>query len=354
MKRRHHFVPRFYLQRFESTPRCINIYNLGRERVIEGASLRDQCHRHRLYGSAKVEDAFADLEGSIAPVLANIVGTLQAPDARTQEHHALLAFVALQLLRTPAHAARALEATTRMAHVAFAGAPPPGFTGSERQSLQIALRTFPAMVAALDDLGMHVVEAPTGHAFMTSDNPVFRYNTYCEGIKWLGVTGAVCRGLQVFLPLSPRVALMLVDGWVYKMGDSRAAASSTARPQDVESLNLIQLISAQHNVYFSTRPDDTHLRDLAAPARKLRAARVQRVQVAYQVDDDKSQLLHMHEQMPNIQLRLSFVRLRRAARRVPLLQRPSRTRKAVSMLPELPVPPHLRGRTTTFVTRRPS
>ena len=101
------------------------------------------------------------------------------------------------------------------------------------------------VVEAIKDLKFLVLNADVD-VFITSDNPVFKYNQYCQGVQNFGTTGAGQTGLQIFLPLSPRDQLVLYDGKVYDHVKSR-----TPNPKDIDMINSIQVVSAENNLYFS-------------------------------------------------------------------------------------------------------
>ena len=72
------------------------------------------------------------------------------------------------------------------------------------------------MKEAISDLKVHLVWSPH-QVFLTSDNPIFKYNQYCEGVRFSGVTGGGSRGLQIFVPLSPYLHLILYDDRTYRV-----------------------------------------------------------------------------------------------------------------------------------------
>ena len=80
------------------------------------------------------------------------------------------------------------------------------------------LSQFPIIAKCLDDLKMQLINAAPGSQFVTSDNPVFQYNLYCEESNEGGKIGALKVGLLLFIPLSPQLCLLLYDGSVYKVG----------------------------------------------------------------------------------------------------------------------------------------
>ena len=214
--RRHHYVPRFYLRSFLRDGRRVNLFNLKGDRVVFGASLRDQCYASRFYGADdRVEKALSEIEAVAAPLLARMRdGSI--PGGGTPERDALILFLGLQLARTTATQAYALKMSQLLTHVAFDGkAPERAMT--PKQVTRVMLSLAPTLATTIADLSFTLLSSPPGASFVTSDNPVFKYNTYCEGILHFGVTGTKCKGLQLFFPVSPRKVLLLFDAAVYKL-----------------------------------------------------------------------------------------------------------------------------------------
>lgn len=321
MGRRHHFVPRFYLATFSSAPRRINILNLKRSQLILEASLRDQCYAHRLYGvDDAIEDTLAEFEGVSAKLFRTIRDRRLIPGGGTAERDVLMQFIGLQLARTTAAQANAMDTSRLMADVAFDGSPPDWYDLSSADAMRLTLSMGPMMAATIRDLSATLILSCPGHSFATSDNPAFRYNSYCEGITDSGVTGTQCRGLQIFLPVSPQLLLYLFDAAVYKLARS-SRHFVTATPEDMDDLNRIQLVGAHENVYFDTPALGSSLLRSASTVQSIRQVIGPRITKAVDVEDDRSELLHQYTPMPQLQLKLSFVSIRSNALRVPLFER---------------------------------
>ena len=104
-KRENHFVPRFYLNKFASSEKRINLYNFNRKSLIKDVSIRTQCRKKDFYGTVQeIEDSIADLEGAVAPILNSIILNESLPKIPSNEHTKLIAFIAIQLLRTSSSA----------------------------------------------------------------------------------------------------------------------------------------------------------------------------------------------------------------------------------------------------------
>ena len=332
VKRKHHFVPKFYLEAFRSEVRRIHLYNLKRLLPVQSASLRDQCYKHRFYGpDDEVENLLAGLEGSLAPVLKEIRSKGVLPPAESDKHLHLLTFGAMQVLRTPKHAERLNRMFDKALKQVYSGAA--NQLGMDLEATRIGfddtvlitLRNLPQMQAAVSDLRAHLIVS-SRNAFLTSDNPAFKYNQYCEEIQYTGVTGAIQKGLQIFIPLSPRLQLVLYDGSTYRAVAGRYSRSSGAKQSDIDQLNKMQLISADENVYFADWQQLHDITRLLPEIENLRIPDSTVVQEYGQDDDPNSSLIHQYDQTGNMSLDLSFLSLKGEVRRVPIDDRPHQYR----------------------------
>ena len=320
MGRRHHYVPKFYLRAFSRDRRRVNLYNLKNERFVFGASLRDQCYVPRFYGrDERVETVLARIEAVAAPLFSKMRDHGAIPGGGTPERDALVFFIGLQLARTTGAQAHSLRMSQLLTEVAFDGrAPERALT--PKQSTQIMLSLAPRIATSLADLALTLVTSSSDATFATSDDPVFKYNTYCEGLLHAGVTGTQCKGLQLFFPISPTKLLLLYDAAVYRLvraGQRTAMAS----PQDVDQLNRLQLVGAAENVYFEDSTTGRLLGQAASAAVAIRNASRPRIVLAIDDADENSELLHQFWPMPQLDLRLSFITLRPKAQAHPLTMR---------------------------------
>lgn len=214
MKRRYHFVPQFYLRAFscDEERKRIHVYNLKRESAFQGAALKHQCYRHRFYGKQDdLEDAFSELEGLVAPSIARVIETQRGPQLGSEDHKALIMFLALQHSRTTAAMLRVQSSLNLFANTAFDGSPLQDYIADVDTALTMSLDNLRLMMGLIDDLRIHTIIAPNGHAFITSDHPVSRYNHYCYGVKGLGVLGLTGKGFRLFMPVAPTVSVLLLD-----------------------------------------------------------------------------------------------------------------------------------------------
>ena len=169
---------------------------------------------------------------------------------------------------------------------------------------------------------MAAVVAGPGIRFITSDNPVFKYNQYCEGgPRGIGTLGFAMSGFQLFVPLSPDVLLMLFDGDIYKVGQRGGEVVICTDLRDAAILNGMQVVGAERNLLFSVGDDVRLVAAAASDFARLRAYRGPRVGELVEVDNTRNRIIHLHEAVPNLRLNLSFVSVRRGARTLPLMER---------------------------------
>jgi hypothetical protein len=112
-KKRQHFVPRMYLDRFANDGQVFvrrrvgepfesNCINVAVESGFYDVELPDGTK------SKRYEDDLGDIEDRTAPVLRKIDDTLVPPDPQSEEHRILAVYLAVQLTRTPEERQRVL------------------------------------------------------------------------------------------------------------------------------------------------------------------------------------------------------------------------------------------------------
>ena len=345
---RQHYVPRFYLKSFESAPRRLHLYNLKMSQPIANVSLRDQCRRHNFYGSeGEAEKLLAATENEWDRIVTSIKRDRRLPRSDSSDERLMFLFVAAQALRTKKTSdqyARALanigerivKYGTRLGeqlsiHDVNTVLGEPESPGMMALPLSLRVRDY------ISDLNAHLVisERPN---FITSDNPVFRYNQlfrynqFCEDSRMIGAIGAKKKGLQIFVPISPNICLILYDGSIYKVSGSGAVTrSSCVSKDDVKSLNFIRLVSAGDNIYFSNWNQRQYIGASFEKAKMLRDIETDHICQFVNDEDEREVLTGLAESVPNLSLDLRCLRVRRKALRIPVedLQRLFRSRHAV-------------------------
>lgn len=113
----------------------------------------------------------------------------------------------------------------------------------------------------LEDLKYHIIKNETQLEFHISDHPVFIYNWLYRNLEHPGVTSLTSLGLQIFLPLSPKLTLCLYDPKIYKYGQ-RNLVTCISDSNDVDILNSFQIVNADSIIGFRKRESETDLKHL--------------------------------------------------------------------------------------------
>lgn len=320
--KKHHYVPRFYLKRFSADERSINLYNFRLGRAIASVNLKNQCHRDYMYGQdGEHEKRLAVLEGAFAQLLRNIIPSCVLPPPMSPDHESLAILVLLQYART-AHTADAfdemadgmwkaiLEKDSRVS---------PDMLNKVRivntDPANLAVATMLRLYHLILDLRYKLLLAPPDREYLTSDNPVVMYNQLMEFERFGSNTGLASKGLQIFYPLSPKHLLYMYDRDVYSCGSHRDSVMHVPTDDDVLQLNTLQVASALENVYYRGPSADV-FRAASAGERGRRTKKAQLIRGRERsTPTGSSQLLGMSREDVRTNLRLTFVRLLKPAKR---------------------------------------
>ena len=236
-KLEHHFVPQFYFRMFNGGQRFIHLLTLNELRLVQFASIKGQCARHKFYGTVEVEDALSVREGGYAPSFASVLRyawdpLLPFPDAH--DIQSLQEGILLQYARTPravamqrtAHQAVMLHAFREYARSSRdAGYRETTLRAidqgrvqcrvSDVETVLMSLTLAVRSVVAISDLSIAILRNHCGIPFLFGDSPAVFYNLYMWEIKGHGVLGFQSPGLMIFFPLDPRTQVLLYDPGAY-------------------------------------------------------------------------------------------------------------------------------------------
>jgi len=320
----HHFVPQFYLRNF-GAGNSIALFNLDEKRHVPEASIPGQCKRPHLYGrDMDVEQALGDIEGHAAKVIADILARKTLPTPGSEAHAALSAFLLFLERRTPAAGAQVEADMTATFRAAFRDR---SLEMKCESPVLFNLGLVAKQIPAILDLAAKVLVNSTDMAFITSDSPVVRFNQWCQGVHDVGCTGLASRGLQVFLPVSPRDVFVLYDPSVYRVGTESSSVVDVWNVRDVVGLNGLQLLTAENNLYYS--PGQAGSKPIESLPIRWRSCRVECARTHRAISEDQtSELIHTYRPLPLINLSVSFMHVLRAVANVPLNDRAQELRKS--------------------------
>lgn len=270
-KKKQHFVPRFYLRQFsnELDRKSIGLWDIQKEVFVRNASLKNQAYGEYFYGkNLEIEDALAQIEGVVSRILKKIVVTQQLPSNDSIERVSLFVYIVYQAERTQ-YAAEALnESIDKFVHIAFKEDKRikedlPDLQVGIHNAAVFLLGTVSKILPIVMDMEIKLLRNKTDQEFVTSDNPVVKYNQFMEVRKWPGGHyGWASAGLQVFFPISPSLCLVLYDKDVYRLGLRLHRLVEIEKVEDIDQLNALQLINANRNLHFSHGVPEEYIKRL--------------------------------------------------------------------------------------------
>lgn len=330
-KRRHHYVPRFYLRYFSKrdSPGQIALWNLEKQVYIPKAGIAKEAYEIDLYGTdQQIEDGFAIIESNVAPIINGIIETRRLPSANSKERILLLLFIMFQAERTKA-AAEELETTSDdLFHAVYKhDSRLRDYLPHVKLRLQNAapfrLSMLEKTIPLIFDLVAKLLINDSEHDFVISDSPVVKYNQFHEARKlpWSGA-GWASPGLQIILPLSPKVALILFDSDIYRVGNDSPECVHFNMLSDIDRLNGMQYVFAGKNVYLP--PTATEYYAIRMHRRWARYRRSSSTVKEYpQINPDplssrKSSLIVTSLRDIRLGLELSFIKYRKPPEKIEL------------------------------------
>jgi Protein of unknown function (DUF4238) len=319
--KKHHFVPKMYLQRFADDDRQINIYILDRSKKVIAASLSDQCYKNYFYGKEPdFEHALGEIEGETSRILKDISQTDKMPGT-PDDRLTLIIFVLMQASRTLYAAQEVEELGDKMLRHAYRDwAKAKGFEidkfrfGMEepaRFALSVAVRNYPQLL----DLNVRLLLNKTREDFITSDNPVIVINPFMAFRRVVATAGYASKGVQIIFPIDARRTLFFYDPMVYSLAGEIGDTVRVTDIRDVYDLNVLQVCSAGKSVYFH-QPDQ----NIEAAHRKAKPyLRKEKTTLNAFVEEEKKRrkTQTLISTRPDIKtnMQLSFVGVRKSAKR---------------------------------------
>jgi len=341
-KKNQHYIPKFYLRNFsyKGNNKQIGLFNLKRSFYHPTAKLKTQGARNFFYGKdGKVEDFLSKVEGKMSKVINSIVQTQLLPKKTDETYLELLHFVGLTNLRNPAiidlfekilpQALR--ERTQELDDKTDAYEHFPDM--AHDMVVEVALTNVAHIIECIVDLDYRLLINQTKRPFIGSDFPVVRYNQFLEERrpKSDSNVGYGTIGLQIFIPLSPKLTLLLYDPLIYQVGKkNNSSYLQITKLGDIHQLNILQFLNCIEHVYFNEMGTKQYVENLHQRSSKYQKANKAVTELHhtvkrgdfYQVikpdDRKKPNLLSAGTTDCKIKLNLSFVKQTKDASKVML------------------------------------
>lgn len=273
-KKRHHYIPRFYLKRFSvnNEGKFLGLYNLNNRKFIPNAPLKSQAYENFLYGEDdEIENALAEMEGKVSQMFNYWTEErlLYPPPKETNGFKLLKRFILYQAFRTPKSGVDIMEKLNEGLKTVVKEIKPDLWKHFKDGELiyenPVLLGLFKSIEhdGVLNHLDCKFLVNLSLLPFITSDSPIVLYNQLLEKAdNYIGATGFVVKGLQIFYPIHPRLMICLYDPCVYDFGDNNEDCSSTESIEEVHQLNGLQLANCKSQLFFDDLISEEYIIEL--------------------------------------------------------------------------------------------
>lgn len=323
-----HYVPKFYLKKFSwnRNEKQLGIYNINRNLYIAQGKLKTQAYKSFFYGKdGVIENKLSYLESDLAPIISQVILTQKPPKSESLNHGKLLLFFLLTEMRNPMSIDLIHKFRNTLINSSNEIIPDDKWVENNfpkiphEEAIQRALSDIGLGIIYCADLKTKLLVNNTEIPFITSDNPVIKYNQYLEQRKFPGGWGGLgLIGFEMFMPLDPQTMIVFYDSWVYKVGDRRKDKIYLTK-DDVNQLNLLQLLNCDENVFFNEQITRDYMESVAFSSKRFGRAKGIRSKILRKIDEfgnveENSRIVAMGQENLNINLTINGFALTKQAR----------------------------------------
>lgn len=323
-----HYVPQFYQRHFSDDGKNIGVYILKAKKYLPQGAIKHQASADYFYSkNLKIEKALGVLEGIADTVMEDLLAN---PKRRLSDKQgeALYVHTMMQLGRTLYQTQKQEKAITVMSQNLlkelkrideenqlgqYDDLP---YDAIEHTNIKFTepgafvLGNFAQLVPVCRDLKYKVLINNSNVPFITSDNPVCMYNQYLERLG-LNNGGLAQRGLQLYMPVSPKVAVMYYDPQVYKLG---CMLKEYVEVKECDVCELNKMIASQANeilIVHDATSGGVDFEELGEVYDKYHAedSVVGMVKEAENIEDKISTIMGIISQRVDCGCKLSFMQL---------------------------------------------
>lgn len=261
-KENQHYVPKFYLRKFSCNDqgKQIGIYNIDTCFYFPTAPLRHQGSKSYFYGEDGIlEDLLSETEGHQARLLRKIIDENFIPQKNTSEHVELITLLLLTQLRNPKSAEYIDKSFDNLTQAIYSKSPEykdiiSDYKISITDPIGLSISALKKITDFCLDLDYKLIVNNSKESFITSDNPLIKYNQFLEANAYpRGSTGFGNLGFQMFFPLNSTKMIIFYDPICYKVGSKNSKVIETKNKRDIEQLNILHFLNCNNTVFFNEK-----------------------------------------------------------------------------------------------------
>lgn len=260
-KKNQHYVPQMYFRNFSDNGKSIGGYILKTRTFVRDMPISGICKRDYLYGDdLQIEEWFSKLEGQWAQVLRKIINQ-ENLEITQKEYVSLLEFFFLSEVRTGYTADRENDTLAKICQTIM-------MLKRDHDQLDIddkrikkikyhwdkpnlyAIKAMKKILPLFSDLEPLLIINNTSRQFITSDNPVIKYNYLFAKRNYHLPFGYGHVGILLFLPITEKICLMLYDPKAYDIINQNDSVLQIRASDQIIEINKQIAKNAKSALFF--------------------------------------------------------------------------------------------------------
>lgn len=296
-KKYQHYVPQFYLKNFSDNGKSVGMYIFETKKHIKNSAIRENFGKNYFYGKdKKIEEGLAKLEGNWAKminkiiaendikitgdVLGNIVLLFFISDVRTiaasNNLNILINKMKKDITEEKLSIPRSMERV---------------FDVYDLNSIMIEESLASLLLC---DLKFILIKNNTKRDFITSDSVTVKYNQSLLESNVNIDYGYSSMGLQMFMPISPKLCLCLYDNNVYYLKRLRGNVLELNGTDQVLKFNRLFIYNSHKYLIFKNNTEEDVIRK-----------QTEKVKKRYSFEPDVFESIDSNEKIYKIQTRVT-------------------------------------------------
>ncbi|WP_256462224.1 DUF4238 domain-containing protein [Parageobacillus sp. KH3-4] len=272
-----------------------------------------------------MEDMLMKIENQCSKIINTIIRTSRIPPKDSEDYHLLLLFLLLSEARNLKTADSIDNFINRQIKIIAKmderiNVPDDiidkmtiSMTIPNLNPIKASLELYPILL----DLGCVLLLSKNDRQFITSDNPLVRYNQmYVQRNYTLRGYGLGNMGIQLFFPISPKMCICLFDHILYDYTANEDGIIEIHNGKQIDEINKLFYLNSYAYLFFNENVKESYINRLIRSCNKHSISQLDKeIQV---LGDKYNKLIAYSPRKVTERIKLSFFKIRKEFIKMPL------------------------------------
>lgn len=238
------------------------MYILKRKKYINCASIKKIACKEYLYGDNNlIENTLANDESVWSKIIGKIIDTEKIV-LNQEEYLMLLLFISMSEARTSLTADNNNAQLATLSKLILKMKDIPNGNVDIKYDIPnlVPLKCAIEIIPVLTDLDFLLIVNESNRGFITTDNPVVRYNQFFVSRNYCRSYGYGQIGIQLFVPLSPKICLCIYDSVMYTSKTKNIVKIRSG--SQINELNKLFVLNAYEHIFFNNIQKESYIKSL--------------------------------------------------------------------------------------------